>query len=83
MPYRWKRCRRRPVYVNVFNGWKESVVQLRWNDQGSWVSLERSEEPDPGLQAVFDREPETPRAPYRRISPIDSKHLWKGHLPEG
>ncbi|HCB97976.1 MAG: calcineurin-like phosphoesterase C-terminal domain-containing protein [Limisphaerales bacterium] len=73
-----------PVYVNVFNGWKESVVQLRWNDQGSWVSLERSEEPDPGLQAVFDREPETPRAPYRRISsPIDSKHLWKGHLPEG
>ena len=46
MPYRWKRCDDARL-CECFNGWKESVVQLRWNDQGSWVLLERSESQTP------------------------------------
>jgi len=70
------------VYVNVFNGWADSVVQVRWDGGGAWQTLEQTVEKDPTLQAVFDREPETPVAPYRRISaPVDSYHLWKGPIP--
>jgi hypothetical protein len=69
------------VYVNVFNGWDDSVVQVRWNSEGTWQTLEQTLEKDPNHQAVFDREPETPPAPFKRISaPVDSKHLWKGTL---
>jgi hypothetical protein len=72
------------VYVNVFNGWEESVVEVRWKEAGVWHALEKTLENDPGLQAVFDREPEIPKAPFRRISaPVASNHLWKGNLPQG
>jgi hypothetical protein len=69
------------VYVNVFNGWDDSVVQVRWNSEGNWQTMDKSLEKDPNHQAVFDREPETPPSPYKRISaPVDSRHLWKGRL---
>ena len=29
------------VYVNVFNGWDDSVVRVRWNSQGSWQTLDQ------------------------------------------
>lgn len=70
------------VYVNVFNGWDDSVVQVRWGGQAAWQTLDQTLEKDPNLQAVFNREPETPQSPYRRISaPVDSFHLWKGLVP--
>ena len=69
------------VYVNVFNGWDDSVVQTRWNSDGAWKMLEKTFEKDPNHQAVFYREPETPAAPFVRIyAPVDSRHLWKGTL---
>ncbi|NBQ23631.1 MAG: metallophosphoesterase [Verrucomicrobia bacterium] len=72
------------VYVNVFNGWEDSIVQVRWSESAPWNDLSRSVEPDPALVALYETESESPPAPYRRVSaPKDSKHLWKGNLPLG
>lgn len=72
------------VYVNVFNGSKRSQVQMRWNDRGPWLPLEKVLEEDPSFVAVRKREPEKPAEPFRVLSaPIKSPHLWKARLPAG
>ncbi len=71
------------VYVNVFNGYEKSVVEVRWKGRGSWKRLDKVLEEDPSYVAARKREPEKPAAPYRQLSaPIKSPHLWKGKLPE-
>lgn len=70
------------VYVNVFNGSERSIVELRWDRRGPWMPLQKVLEEDPSYVAARKREPETPEAPYRRLSaPMKSPHLWKGKLP--
>lgn len=73
------------VFANVFNGWERSKVQMSLNGSDEWVDLEQTlEDRDPFLQAAFEREPESPQAPWRRASsPIPTYHLWKGKLPAG
>ena len=70
------------AYVNVFNGYEKSIVEMRWKDRGSWVRLDKVLEEDPSYVAARKREPEKPTAPYRQLSaPMKSPHLWKGKLP--
>lgn len=71
-----------PVYVNVFNGAENSVVQFRLNNRGPWAKLEKVLEPDPLFVAAKSREPTNAVAPYRPMgNPTKSQHLWKGLLP--
>lgn len=71
-----------PVYVNVFNGAEHSIVQMRLNNQGPWITLAKVLEEDPSYVAAVAREPEKPAAPWRALpKPIKSPHLWKGSLP--
>jgi hypothetical protein len=70
------------VYVNLFNGAEHSLVQMRLNNQGPWIRLEKVLEEDPAYVANLNREPAKPEHPWRRLpSAIKSPHLWKGQLP--
>lgn len=72
-----------PVYVNLFNGADSSVVELRLNNQGPWLKLEKVREPDPVFLAQREREGTNAVAPWRTLpKPILSPHLWKGWLPD-
>lgn len=71
-----------PVYVNFFNGAETSVVELRLNNQGPWVRLEKVLEPDPTFEAARMREGTNAVPPFRNLPrPIKSPHLWRGMLP--
>jgi hypothetical protein len=70
------------VHVNVFNGSEDSVVQMRLNNRGPWMTLQQVREEDPSYVAAIAREPEKPSAPWRKLpAPMKSPHLWKGYLP--
>ena len=72
-----------PVYVNLFNGAENSAVEMRLNNRGPWVKLDKVLEPDPVFVAARAREGTNVFTPYRSMpNPIKSPHLWKGHLPE-
>lgn len=71
-----------PVYVNLFNGAEGSVVEMRLNNRGPWLKLEKVREADPILLAQKEREGTNAVAPWRLLpKPILSPHLWKGSLP--
>ena len=71
-----------PVYVNLFNGAENSVVELRFDNQGPWQKLEKVREQDPMLLAQRAREGTNAVAPWRALpNPILSPHLWKGWMP--
>lgn len=71
-----------PIYVNLFNGAENSVVEFRLNNRGPWLKLEQVREPDPVFQAQREREGTNAAAPWRLLpKPILSPHLWKGWLP--
>lgn len=71
-----------PVYVNVFNGAENSRVEMRMNNRGPWLTLERVIEEDPGFQKTRLREGTNAVAPFRNLpNPVKSQHLWKGYLP--
>lgn len=69
------------VYVNVFNGDDETMVEYRIDGEG-WRPMQRVEEPDPRVLArVLDRARMTGRPTGPRLSaPIPSTHLWKARL---
>ncbi len=70
------------VLVNVFSGTKHSIVELRLGDEGKWVSMERTEQPDPGFAALKEAEQSaTPPLGRPLPEPIPSRHLWKAMLP--
>ncbi len=69
-----------PVYVNLFNGSKKSVVKLKVKDRGGWVEMKKVEEQDPYYVAMRQREmAANPNAKLNE--PIPSWHLWKANLP--
>jgi len=71
-----------PVYVNVFNGAENSLVEMRLNNRGPWLKLDRTLEPDPTYEATRLREGTNAVAPFRTLpKPVKSQHLWKGFLP--
>lgn len=73
-----------PVYVNVFNGSKESTVRMRIGETGTWIVLEKVLEPDPYYVETRDREMKArPEAKDHLNAPILSDHLWKAFLPAG
>ncbi|MBX3733163.1 MAG: calcineurin-like phosphoesterase family protein [Verrucomicrobiae bacterium] len=73
-----------PVYVNLFNGAENSVVEMRLNNRGPWLKLQQVREPDPVFVAQREREGTNAVAPWRLLpKPIPSPHLWKGSLPDG
>jgi hypothetical protein len=73
-----------PVYVNVFNGSKDSTVRMRIGEAGAWIALEKVLEPDPYYVETRDREMAArPEAKDHLNGPILSDHLWKAFLPAG
>lgn len=74
-----------PVYVNVFNGSADAVVEMRVG-QREWTPLAHVREVDPNYQALFDREEAllqaSPDAWRKLPKPRESAHLWKGTFPE-
>jgi len=46
------------IYANVFNGSARTKTEIRLGDQGTWTTMDRTEEIDPGYQSVFDCEQE-------------------------
>lgn len=72
------------VYVNVFNGSKDSEVRMRIGESKEWISLEKTLEPDPYYSEVREREIERELDPKMQLNaPINSDHLWKATLPAG
>ncbi len=72
------------IYVNVFNGSKDSVVRMRVGESEEWITLEKTLEPDPYYSEVRAREMERePEAKDHLNAPIESDHLWKAALPAG
>ncbi|MBN8246042.1 MAG: calcineurin-like phosphoesterase family protein [Verrucomicrobia bacterium] len=70
------------IHVNLFNGADNSAVEMRLNNRGPWLKLEKVLEPDPVFVAQREREGTNAVAPWRLLpKPIASPHLWKGLLP--
>ncbi len=71
-----------PLMVNVFNGWKKSKVQVRWNNAGKWQSLQFAPDArDNFLTEAKSREPESVAPPFRKLSgPVSTYHIWTGDL---
>lgn len=73
-----------PVYVNVFNGSKDSAVRMRLGKSAEWIPLEKVLEEDPHYVETRNREiAARPEATNHLNGPIKSDHLWKGSLPAG
>jgi hypothetical protein len=71
------------ITVNVFGGSERSVVEYRVGLSGSWTAMQRTLQPDPAYQQMFERD-RTLALPYRALpAPIPSPHLWKSPLPAG
>ena len=71
-----------PVYVNVFNGSKDSSVRMRVGESGAWIVLEKVLEEDPYYVETRNREmAANPEAKNPLNAPILSDHLWKTFLP--
>lgn len=69
------------VLVNVFAGSEKSVVEMRVDDEGEWVALERVERADPYYEQMKKLEVEY-KLPGRKLPDIiKSPHLWRGVLP--
>ena len=73
-----------PVYVNVFNGSKDSEVRMLVAESDVWITLEKVLEEDPYYVQTRNREMAArPEATDHLNGPIKSDHLWKGFLPAG
>ena len=73
-----------PVYVNLFNGSSESVVQMKVKENDQWVAMKKVMEQDPYYVAARQREMMiNPDNASPLNPPIPSDHLWKVYLPEG
>lgn len=70
------------VYVNVFNGSKDSTVRMRVGESEDWITLDKVLEEDPYYVETRNREMAArPEAKNHLNGPIKSDHLWKGFLP--
>jgi hypothetical protein len=66
------------VLVNVFDGGPKTLVTCVI-DGAAPITLIRTNRPDPFIQQVFGRAPETIK-PW--VKPIPSSHLWTARLPQ-
>jgi hypothetical protein len=72
------------VYVNVFNGSERSTVEMRVGEEGEWLKLEQTSEPDPYFLQIKAGEESRPEMLGRALpAPKNSEHLWKAPLPAG
>lgn len=70
------------VLVNVFAGSERSIVEMRVNDEGDWIRLERvPDQPDPAYAELkrLEQEYKLPGRPLPGAMPCP--HLWSGQLP--
>ena len=71
------------VYANVFNGSRHSKVRMRLGENGQWITLLKSVEPDPDFLTLKKRE-DSRRDKLEGITlpgAVPSHHLWKASLP--
>lgn len=71
------------VYANIFGGSEASSVLMRIGEDGKWIKMQRTEEPDPYYVMLKESE-ESKNPPTGRKLPnaIKSDHLWKAKLPK-
>ncbi len=67
------------LVVNLFDGGPRSSVRFTL-DGGEAVSMERVSRPDPFVEQLYGRHPETIKA---WVKPSASSHLWQAPLPRG
>ena len=71
------------VHANVFNGSRHSKVRMRLGEDGQWISLQKTVEPDPDFLALKKREKSRGDKLEGSTLPgaVPSHHLWKAALP--
>jgi hypothetical protein len=67
------------LVVNVFDGGPKTVVTCSL-DSGPAVTMKKVNRPDPFIQQIYARNPETIK-PW--VKPVPSSHLWSVKLPAG
>ncbi len=81
------------VLVNVFSGSEKSIVEMKVDDSGEWISLKLDPQPDPfnqwmhGLGDFLELELEDGRRAdqalgWKMDDPRPSSHIWAGYLPQ-
>lgn len=69
------------VFVNVFNGWERSVVEMQVSG-GEWKKMDQTRAIDPTYRRMFELEAGLGNKPWRNINaPNPSTHLWQTKLP--
>jgi hypothetical protein len=69
-------------YVNFFQGSEKDTVEFRVND-GEWLNMQYSIEPDPNISAmryIWDHAETLPKG-IRPSNPVNCYHLWKARVP--
>jgi len=74
------------VWANVFGGSEKSVTRFRIGNQGEWIEMTRTVEPDPVFVSLKKAEEEigVENLRGRKLGGVvNSEHLWKAPLPAG
>lgn len=73
------------VWANVFGGSEKSTTKFRIGEDGDWIEMKRSVEPDPVFVALKEFEKASPEKLRGRPlgGTTNSTHLWRANLPSG
>ncbi len=70
------------VLANIFFGSEKSKAEMRMNDSGPWLPMERIARADPFYEATKAREAALTPPPGRALpNPRQTQHMWKVMLP--
>lgn len=72
------------VYTNIFNALPDATVQMKVGKNGKWMTMSRTQEPDPFYEAMKEREDALDDVTWLRVGDANPTphHLWKSKLPE-
>jgi hypothetical protein len=72
------------VFANIFNALPDASVEIRVGENGNWLPMKYTEEPDPVYTSMLEREQELDAVTWRRTGAANpnARHLWKTVLPE-
>lgn len=70
------------IIVNVFAGSPRSTVQMRIDDDSTWIDLTREKRQDPAFAAMKRLEESAPTPRGRKLpNPSNTGHIWVTNLP--
>lgn len=73
------------IYANIFNALPDATVEMKISNDDEWITMSKSEEPDPVYTAMKKREDAIDDVPWLRTGNANPtpRHLWKLNLPDG